>query len=273
MKRIGEDEPRAVLATTILSFSLSSILTGLVFWTMGQCRLGSLIGFFPRHILIGCIGGIGFFLVVTVCFKRPFVFNILRSNNNAQGLEISANVDGNISYNLETLRKLASPQTVLLWTLPLTLSFGLLLMKRWVKYSLVDAVFFIGIFATFYIVALARCGLDLTRRRATGWIFDAPQSGVPWYHFYTLYDFQIVDWSALARTFPTMLALTFFGILHVPINVPALGLSVGEDSVDVDRELRAHGLSNTLSGLCGSIQNYLVYANVRTCVFLESILL
>ena len=51
-----------------------------------------------------------------------------------------------------------------------------------------------------------------------------------------------------------MLALTFFGILHVPINVPALGLTTGEDNVDVDRELRAHGLSNVLSGLCGSIQ-------------------
>lgn len=51
-----------------------------------------------------------------------------------------------------------------------------------------------------------------------------------------------------------MFALTFFGILHVPINVPALGLSVGEDYVDVDRELRAHGYSNALSGLCGSIQ-------------------
>jgi len=58
-----------------------------------------------------------------------------------------------------------------------------------------------------------------------------------------------------------MLALTFFGILHVPINVPALGVSTGEDNLDVDRELIAHGVSNALSGFCGSIQNYLVYTN------------
>jgi sulfate permease, SulP family len=58
-----------------------------------------------------------------------------------------------------------------------------------------------------------------------------------------------------------MFALTFFGILHVPINVPALGVSTGEDNVDVDRELIAHGLSNALSGFVGSIQNYLVYTN------------
>ena len=44
------------------------------------------------------------------------------------------------------------------------------------------------------------------------------------------------------------------GVLHVPINIPAIALSANEDNVDVDRELRAHGWSNTLSGLCGSVQ-------------------
>lgn len=58
-----------------------------------------------------------------------------------------------------------------------------------------------------------------------------------------------------------MFALTFFGILHVPINVPALALNVGEDHADLDHELRLHGCSNFLSGCAGSIQNYLVYAN------------
>lgn len=51
-----------------------------------------------------------------------------------------------------------------------------------------------------------------------------------------------------------MFALTFFGVLHVPINVPALGFSTGVDNVDVDRELVAHGISNALSGFAGSIQ-------------------
>ena len=71
-------------------------------------------------------------------------------------------------------------------------------------------------------------------------------------------DFRAVDWAALGSTVPAMLALTFFGVLHVPINVPALALSTGEDGVDVDRELRAHGISNALSGFCGSIQVSLI---------------
>lgn len=60
-----------------------------------------------------------------------------------------------------------------------------------------------------------------------------------------------------------MLALSFFGIIHVPINVPALAVAVGEDDININRELLGHGLSNMLSGFCGSIQNYLVFANSR----------
>ena len=58
-----------------------------------------------------------------------------------------------------------------------------------------------------------------------------------------------------------MFALTFFGVLHVPINIPALAFNIGEDHLDLDRELVAHGISNALSGCFGSIQNYLVYTN------------
>ena len=59
-----------------------------------------------------------------------------------------------------------------------------------------------------------------------------------------------------------------FGLLHVPINVPALAFSIGEDNVNIDRELKAHGYSNAISGLLGSIQNYLVYTN--TILFMRS---
>jgi MFS superfamily sulfate permease-like transporter len=33
-------------------------------------------------------------------------------------------------------------------------------------------------------------------------------------------DFRKTDFSALIDTIPTQLALVFFGLLHVPINVP-----------------------------------------------------
>lgn len=168
MNQVGNDNPRAVLATTILSYSLSSVLTGVVFFLMGKCHLGALIGFFPRHILIGCIGGVGWFLVAT-------------------GLEVSARLDGNLEYNLVTLRKLFQGDTVALWTIPLALAIILLILKRWVTHPLTDATFFLSIIAIFYFFVLAIPSLELVELRALGWVFEAPEAGVPFYHFYTLY--------------------------------------------------------------------------------------
>jgi sulfate permease, SulP family len=51
---VGKDKPDAVIATTITSFALSSMLTGVVFYCMGKFKFGYIVGFIPRHILIGC---------------------------------------------------------------------------------------------------------------------------------------------------------------------------------------------------------------------------
>lgn len=54
----------------------------------------------------------------------------------------------------------------------------------------------------------------------------------------------------------------------MPINVPSLAISIGEDNVDTNRELVAHGISNVASGLLGSVPNYVVYAN--SVLFIQS---
>lgn len=92
-------------------------------------------------------------------------------------------------------------------------------------------------------------------------------------------------------TIPTQLALTFFGILHVPINgechqkvalgfsagnndmhshcvtVPALAVSTRQE-VDVNREIIGHGISNLASGLIGSCQVCAEELTVITCIAL-----
>lgn len=167
LQRVGEDNPKSVLATIVLAFSVSSVLTGLVFFLMGTCRLGSLIGFFPRHILIGCIGGVGFFLLQT-------------------GIEVSARLSGTLEYNLPTLEKLFHLDTLFLWMIPLLLAIGLLLLQRFVRSNFLVGGYFISVAVVFYIVKFSsQVSMDILRNQ--GWVFDAPSSSNPWYHFYTLY--------------------------------------------------------------------------------------
>ncbi|KAF3040903.1 hypothetical protein E8E12_005851 [Didymella heteroderae] len=242
MDRMEGESPEAIMATTITSYCLSSILTGLIFLALGGFKLGTLVSFFPRHILIGCIGGVGFFLFVT-------------------GIEVSARIEGNLNYDLATLQKLFSADTWFLWTIPLVLAISIMLTQRMVKSPFVLPAFFVLIFATFYLFVKGIFRVDLEDARNAGWIFEQPEAGVKFYRFYSYFKFWLIDASALASCIPTMFALSFFGIIHVPINVPALGAAVKEDNLNVNRELIAHGISNTLSGFVGSIQNYLVYAN------------
>lgn len=239
----AENQQDAIIATTITSYAISSIVTGLVFFLLGKLKLGVLVGFFPRHILVGCIGGVGYFLIAT-------------------GIEVSSRLEGGLNYNYETFKYLFYNTTTLLeWTVPLILAVILILLQHRIHNSLLVPGYFIAVFAVFHLIVLLIPSWNLDDARRMGWVFPAVEDDQPWFEFYELYKFQLVDWWCIMRQIPTMLALTFFGILHVPINVPALAVSIGMDDVDVNRELVAHGYSNAISGLVGSIQNYLVYTN------------
>ncbi|KAB5536462.1 cyclic nucleotide-binding domain-containing protein [Coniochaeta sp. 2T2.1] len=246
---VGEENPEAVIATTITSYALSAMMTGSVFFLMGHFKFGYLVGFIPRHILIGCIGGVGWFLVAT-------------------GFEVSARMDGSLNYDLDTLRKLFEKDTVALWLIPLVLAIVLFYGQTRITSKFFLPAYIIAIPIIFYFFVLSLDNLNPDSLRDKGWIFEGPPPGEPWWYFYTLYQFDKVHWGAILQCIPAMLALTFFGILHVPINVPALALNTGEDHADLDHELKLHGYSNFVSGCFGSIQNYLVYAN--TVFFMRS---
>lgn len=235
------DKPQeAILATVIVTYAFSSVVTGVVFYLLGKLRLGSLVGFFPRHILVGCIGGVGYFLVVTA-------------------VEVSSRLEGGLRYNWATFSYLSG--TLLQWTVPLVLTVVLIVLHQRIHNTLLVPMYFMGVFAVFHLLVALIPLWSLAKARDLGWVFPAVENNEPWYAHYQYFRFGLVNWLAIAKQLPLMLALTFFGVLHVPINVPALAVSVGMDEFDVDRELVAHGYSNAISGLIGSIQNYLVYTN------------
>lgn len=166
---IGEDDPDAVIATTIISYSISSMMTGLVFYLMGRFKFGYMVGFIPRHILIGCIGGVGWFLVAT-------------------GFEVSARMDGSLNYDLDTLKRLAQPDTVPLWMFPLVLAIILFYGQAKVPSKYFLPLYILAIPLVFYFFVLALDVLDADTLRDHGWIFEGPPADEPWWFFYTLFS-------------------------------------------------------------------------------------
>lgn len=243
---LGDEDPAAVVSTTIVAFALSSIFAGIVFLLLGYFRLGVLVGFFPRHILVGCIGGVGVFLIET-------------------GLEVSAQLksEEGFQWNVETFRYFTQSWLMVAHWLP---ALGLAILLRVITSRFHQPLIFPGYFLcipiVFYIIASGILRVPLETLRRDDWVFDVGKAAeAPFWRFYTYFDFSKTSLRALWATMPTQLALTFFSILHVPLNVPALAVSVNEDNLDTDRELFAHGISNIAAGLAGSVPNYLCYVN------------
>lgn len=168
MATVGEENPKAVIATTITSYAISSILTGLVFFLMGICGFGYIVGFIPRHILIGCIGGVGWFLIAT-------------------GFEVTAVLPGNLEYNIPTLQKMFTPDTLVLWIIPFLLACFLYWSQLHITSKYYLPAYILTIPAVFYFFVTSLDELHLPNLRETGWVFDGPDAGEPWWYFYTLY--------------------------------------------------------------------------------------
>lgn len=73
-------------------------------------------------------------------------------------------------------------------------------------------------------------------------------------------DIRHLSMTVLLKSFPTVVGMTLFSLVHVPIYVPALSITTGQD-VDMNKELIAHGYSNIITGLFGGLQNYMAYSN------------
>ncbi|KAG6876042.1 hypothetical protein C0993_005996 [Termitomyces sp. T159_Od127] len=221
--QIGEDRAREVIATTLAAYTLSSILTGpsvprlplrphpltpagLTFFLLGALRLGTLIGFFPRHILVGCIGGVGAFLLRT-------------------GFAVSMRVDEDVDWGTFE-RMFMDRDNLVLWAVPLALAVLLRVVTAKWTHQLVMPLYFLLIPIAFYAVVLA-LGANLADLRSAGWIFDMGSRGSEaWYKFYQHWDFTAIRYRVLLDTLPTQFALLFFNILHPPLNVPALSVMV-----------------------------------------------
>jgi SulP family sulfate permease len=166
---VGEENPDAVIATTIVAYAMSSMMTGLVFYLMGRFKFGYMVGFIPRHILIGCIGGVGWFLIAT-------------------GFEVSARLEGSLEYDLDTLHKLTQSDTIPLWSIPLALAIILFYGQAKVPSKYFLPLFILAIPLIFYFFVLVIDGLEADNLRDHGWIFIGPPAGEPWWYFYTLYS-------------------------------------------------------------------------------------
>ena len=249
---------RDALSTIMVLFGLSSILVGIVFYTLGRLKLGRIVYYFPNHVLVGCIGGIGIFIAKTGC-------------------EVTTN--SVLTVNMTAIWQFVTEHVHLLIPLvffetSLRILQRLLVNKEGTSmFPLLAPVYFISITPMFYLI-LWIGQVDWQYANSAGFFFPSlltivnqnqnqpsPTSvifGGQLLDMWSVIDVRCISWPAVWDAVPTMVALTLFSLIHVPINIPAYAVST--DAVaDMNKELIAHGYSNVISGLCGGLQNYFAY--------------
>ena len=237
----------SALSTTIIAFGISTIVVGFTFFALGYFNLGSIVYLFPKHVIVGCIGGIGVFVVTT-------------------GLEVSTGL--HFEATIASAEQFFDFAVAKLWLvvviLVVILRIMLLVMERKDKaFPLLSPLFFISITPMTFILCKV-AGISAEEARSSTFFFPAPTpeelANSNNFEMFTLIDFKKCDWEAIRLCIPTIIGLTVFSIMHVPINIPSLSMSTGVES-NMNKELIGHGISNLLSGLGGGCQNYMCYSN------------
>eukprot|EP00934_Nitzschia_sp_Nitz4_P003240 Nitzschia sp. Nitz4//scaffold23_size168460//142616//145687//NITZ4_002245-RA/size168460-snap-gene-0.168-mRNA-1//-1//CDS//3329543713//3230//frame0 len=237
------------LSTLFFLFGLSSVMVGVTFYLLGKWKMGRLVYYFPNHVLVGCIGGIGVFITIT-------------------SMEVT--IDQTISWTPEGIVTVFEQWS--LWSVVL----GFEIVLRCLQYATQDAngspkypmlspVYYCMITPVFYL-GLMLIGVSKEQAGTLGYFFPSiPTETSPFadphlFDIFTLIDMSQVSWSTVMQCTGTLCALTCFSWIHVPIMIPAYAISMDVDA-DMNAELLAHGFANGLSGLFGGIQAYMTYSN------------
>jgi len=202
---------RRSFATAFVAFAISSLFVGACFYVVGRYKRGSIINAFPRNVIVGCIGGIGVFIFQT-------------------GIEISTGIP--FKWD-SSIIQFFTPAVMQYWVAALFLEILLRIIQHVVHLPLLPPFFFIAIPPCFYVTLFL---LNIDFLDAQPWFFPEAISPPPTLIF-ELINFSLVDWSVIFSCLPTIVALTVFAFMHVPVNIPSLKITTGLDA-DINKEVR-----------------------------------
>lgn len=216
-----------ITPTVVAAIAVGSLACGTLAWLLGRLRLGSLVRFLPYPVIGGFMAATGWVLVtggIEVCASLP------------------ADAHGVAAW--------FAPRAVAHW-LP-GFAVGLLLVSLRSRHYLVFPSLLIMIAAGFFLTLLTS-GTSLTTATAQGWLLQAPTGNL--FHIMAPAAWQQVHWSLLWAQLPSFLVLIVLSVLSTLLNLSGIELTINRP-VDLDRELRATGLANIMSGIGGGAPGY-----------------
>jgi len=137
------------------------------------------------------------------------------------------------------------------------------------KHPLYIPLFCYAVAGVFWLVVAACEDTSMQGLASAGWLFMSEQgpaqanAGAQW-DYWTLFNFDKVEWRALSAGIRDILLLVFIGALSLPIFASAAAQEWGGSDHSMNHEFVGHGISNTVAGALGALPNLLVGTSAST---------
>jgi SulP family sulfate permease len=214
-----------LLPATLIVIALTTVLTGAVLWLLGFTRAGRAIRFVPYPVIGGFLGATG-------------VLMILGALQVITGRKVS-------STDLAALGDHASLAKIAAATLLAALL--ALLLRKSRSALIMPGVLLAAVLGTHLVLWLAH--ETLAHAQSEGWMFTLVPAAALHLPLNPA-ELAVFPWKMLPELSGDILAVVFVTTVTLLLNTSSIEIATKQEA-DIERELRAVGLANLLSGVLG----------------------
>ncbi|MEM6598540.1 MAG: SulP family inorganic anion transporter [Cyanobacteria bacterium P01_C01_bin.69] len=222
--------PEEMLVTVIVSIALTSLLTGLFLWTLGELKLGNIVRFLPNSVVGGFVASSGLLLV-------KGAVEILMGQ----------------SLDVMSLGSLVRATAVVHWLPGLLLALYLLVVTRRCRQSWVIASSLVGAIALFY-GFLSLFGISPAIANAQGLTLGIPSLQTTW-QVMSWSDLLQINWQAIGSQWMCAGTVSVLTAVLLLMNMKGMEMVISQD-IDINYELKVAGSANILLGMGGGILSF-----------------
>jgi SulP family sulfate permease len=220
----------ALLPTILAMILVTTLLTGFFLLLLGTFRLGGLMRYIPYPVIGGFMAGTGWLL--------------------AQG---SISVTADYPLQWDTLGQLMQPDQILLWLPGVVFGLALFVGVRGIDHYATMPGLLLGGLAVFFVLLLVG-GISVEAAMERGLLLGEMGNAAAWQPL-PLGELRQADWGVLLGQAGNIGTIVLLAAINLLLNVSGLELALRKD-LDLNRELRAAGITNMLSGLAGGMVGY-----------------
>ncbi len=216
-----------LLITVIVTIALTSLLTGLFLWTLGELKLGNIVRLLPDSVVGGFVASSGLLLIkgaFDILIKQPL---------------------GSLS-----LQSFSQPEVLIHCALGLLLALYLVVMTRRYHQSVVIVTSLFGAIALFY-GSLSLSGISLAQVNTQGLTLGIPTLQTTW-QVLNWSDLLQINWRAIGSQWMCSGTVSVLTAVLLLMNVKGMEVAMSKD-IDINYELKVAGSANVLLGMGGGI--------------------